>query len=161
MTQLFNLSVGGVDITDRHVRSSISEAMNRVYDVATVVIDATSDAILESEIIINYGGKTFTGFIYAVNKIGKNTLQLECRTNSAKLTEPYSPRETVFDDATTSTELCALYAASQNVPITLTSEALNFGGSYERNGTMLSALQTVANITGAEYYDDICDSLKC
>ena len=154
MTQLFNITIDGTDITDRHSRCTISEEMNRFYDVATITIDNSSDVLLESDVVINYGGKTFTGFVYASSRTGKNSVRVECRTMSAKLTEPYSPRENVFDDATNSIDLCALYAANSGIPISNTSASLDFGGSYERNGTMLSALSTIAAVTASEFYDD-------
>lgn len=154
MTQLFNISIDGVDVTSRHLRSSISEEMNRFYDTATVILDNSEDVLLEKDIVINYGSKTFNGFVYAVNKTGKNSLSIECRTHPAKLTEPYSTSETVVDNATTSHTLCALYAARSGIPITIASTDLDFGGSYERNGTMLSALMNIASVTGAEYYDN-------
>ncbi len=153
MTQIFNVSIDGVDVTHEKSTCTVSEEVNRIYDVATVTIKKTDDAIMGKEMIINYGDKTFTGFVYSSRKTGKNMLRVEARTYSAKLTEPYSPHEKTVDDATTSHELCALYASESGVPISISAVDLDFGGSYERNGTMLSALLNIASATGAEYYE--------
>lgn len=154
MTQLFNISINGVDITHRHNMCTISEEINRFYDVATIQIDNSSDVVLESDVVINYGGKTFTGFVYSSSRVGKNSVRVECRTMSAKLTDPYSTSESVFDSALNSLDLCAYYATKTGIPITNTSSSLDFGGSYERNGTILSALSTIAAVTASEFYDE-------
>lgn len=154
MTQLFNISVNGVDITSRVDTASISEEMNRFYDVARVTIDNTSEVQLNAYVVINYGSKTFNGFVFDQSISGKNQQTIECRTYSAKLTEPFSSNETVLDNATTSHDLCTLYATESGITITNTAANLDFGGSYERNGTMISALSNIAAVTGAEYYDN-------
>lgn len=152
MTQLFNITINGSVVTTLSNTCNISEEMHRFYNVAT--FDLNYEPSLESVVVINYGDKTFTGFVYKTSKIGKDKFSLECRTNGAKLTEPYSTSDDTFDEATTSHELVALYSAESGVPINITSEVVTFGGSYERNGTMLSALYNVANVTGAEFWDD-------
>lgn len=154
MDQLFNISIGGNNITSKHDTSQISELVNRVYDTATVQVSGIDDIGLDSAVVINYGDKTFTGFVYAVSRVGRNSLRVECRTESAKLTEPYSPSESVYDDATTSHDLMALYSLTTGIPITISAFNIDFGGSYQRDGTMLSALTTIANVTGAEFYDN-------
>jgi len=152
MTQLFNMVMDGVDVTSLENECTISEEMNRMYDTASFMFHA--DPKLEVDVVINYGDKTFNGFVYKTSKVGKNKFRVECRTEGAKLTEPYSPSAQVFDEATTSHELCALYASASGVPISITAGNLTFGGSYERRGTMLSALMNIADVTGAEYWDD-------
>lgn len=154
MTQLFNISVGGIDVTLRQSACNISEEMNRVYDVATFVLDAQTETILDQPVVINYGSKTFTGFVYMTGKTGKNAVSVTCRTNTAKLTEPYSPSEEAVDEASTSHALCALYSEKTGVPIVNLAADLDFGGSYERSGTMLAALTNIAAVTGAKLYDD-------
>lgn len=150
MTQLFQLTIDSV--ATEIAKCTISEEMNRMYDVATFTM--TTEPQHELDVIINYGSKTFNGFVYSTKKISKDLFQVECRTGGAKLTEPYSAYTEGFDDATTSHELCALYATDSGISITNTAGNLDFGGSYERTGTMLSALQNIANVTGAEYWDD-------
>lgn len=154
MNQLFNITINGQDVTERHVQSSISELVGRAYDMVSFTLDDQSDVILNSDVVINYGDNTFTGFVYSSKKSGHNSRSIICRTNTAKFTDPNSTSEEKLEDATTSHELCALYASEVGVPITITSEDLDFGGSYERNGTMLSALTNIASVTGAEMYDD-------
>ena len=150
MTQVFNVSINGVVKTVE--KCNISEEMNRLYDVAFFEMDEQPQT--ESTVIINFGDRTFTGFVYRTSKISKLLYRVECRTNGAKLTEPYSTFTEGFDEATTSHTLCALYASESGIPINITAGDLDFGGSYERKGTMLSALSNIANTTGAEYWDD-------
>jgi len=150
MTQLFKVTIDGVE---KKVKgATISEEVNRFYDVAS--FDIKEEPELESDVIIYFGDRIFTGFVYKTSKISKLLYKVECRTQGAKLTEPYSPHTTGFDEATTSHELCALYASRSGISITITAENIDFGGSYERNGTMLSALTNIANVTGAEFWDD-------
>jgi len=152
MTQLFKVISGGLDITDKVSGASISESMNRFYDVATFT---TPLLLADEEVVsIHFGGRVFNGFVFASSKTAERTYSVECRTFGAKLTEPYSAYTEGFDEATTSHELAALYSQKSGIPITIGSGELNFGGSYERKGTMLSALQNIANVTGAEYWDD-------
>lgn len=150
MTQLFNITVDGV--AKEISTCTISEEMNRFYDVATFQIDEIIQH--ERDVVINYGDKTFNGFVYSTKKLSNLLYSVECRTYGAKLTEPYSAYTEGFDSAETSHELCSLYATQSGVPINITSEDITFGGSYERTGTMLSALQNIAYVTGAEYWDD-------
>lgn len=150
MNQLFNITIGGDIVTIE--TCNISLAMNRMYDVATFNMSELPQH--ELDVVINYGDKTFNGFVYSTQKISKLLYKIECRTYGAKLTEPYSAFTEGFDDATTSHELCALYASQADIPINITSENIDFGGSYERTGTMLSGLRNIASVTGAEYWDD-------
>ncbi len=152
MTQLFNISIDGVDVTSENNGCSISEEMNRMYDVAAFTLDYEPE--LELDVVIHYGTKTFNGFVFSCGKTGKNSWRVEVRTQGAKLTEPYSAHTETFDAATTSHALCDLYASQSGMPINNTAGNLTFGGSYERKGTMLSALTNIANVTGAEFWDD-------
>ena len=154
MTQLFNVVLEGTDITKRVSQCNINDTINRFYNVATFRVDVEDGAVIEgSPITIKYGDHTFNGFVFAVQQTGSNTVNVEVRTNTAKLTEPFSSAENKYEDATTSHELCALYQAESGIPIINLSGNLDFEGSYERSGTMLSALQNIASVTGAEYYE--------
>jgi len=150
MTQIFNITIDGVLVGVDNC--SISEEINRFYDVAT--FSMPSEPKNEAPVVINFGDRTFMGFVYKTSKISKLLYKVEIRTSGAKLTEPYSVHTEGFDEATTSHTLCALYANQSGIPINITAEDITFGGSYERTGTMLSALSTVARVTGAEYWDD-------
>lgn len=152
MQQLYKLTIDGTSYILNDSGCTVSQEMNRMYDVATFTLDF--EPRLELDVVIHYGGNTFNGFVFNTSKKGKNSWGIECRTYGAKLTEPYSPYDEIFDDATTSHDLCALYASESGIPITITSANLDFGGSYERKGTMLSALTNIANVTGAEFWDD-------
>lgn len=154
MIQIFNISIDGVDVTHRYAGGSVSEETNRIYDIASITLDDSAVVLLDKNVVINYGDKTFTGFVYNVSKTGRNQITVECRTYTAKFTEPFSTHEEVVDPATTSHALCAYYTAETGIPITITAEDLDFGGSYERSGTILSALTNIASVTGAEYYNE-------
>ncbi len=152
MTQLFTVHLDGVDITDRVVDCSISEELQRFYNTISFTLEEAEDIILDTEVIIVYGDKTITGFIYSSVKSTRKLFMITARTSGSKLTEPYTPSATKVETALTSHELSALYSAEIGVPISHTAGDLDFGGSYERTGTELEALTTIANITGALYY---------
>ena len=150
MTQVFNVAIDGTLKTIE--KCNISEEMNRFYDVA--FFEMEEQPTPNATVVINFGDRTFTGFVYSTSKISKLLYRVECRTEGAKLTEPYSTFTEGFDDAATSHDLCALYALESGIPINITAGNLDFGGSYERKGTMISALSNIANVTGAEFWDD-------
>ncbi len=150
MTQLFNVSIDGV--MENIEKCNISEEMNRFYSVAT--FEMQDEPKTEAIVIINFGDRTFTGFVYSTSKISKLLYRVECRTEGAKLTEPYSAYTESFEDATTSHALCSLYASETGIAINITAGNLDFGGSFERRGTMLSALSNISAVTGAEYWYD-------
>ncbi len=154
MTQLFRLTLDGVDITDKVSKCHITNTMNRAYSVATFSYHIADVTLLDKPIFIEYGSSTFTGFVFTTSKIAEETLNIECRTNGAKLTQPYSPSKVILEEATTTHELAALYASQSGVNIHIDTEDINFGGSYQRNGTPINALTNAANITGAEIWED-------
>ena len=147
MTQLFRIFISGEDVTNRTSGCNITYQINRMYNIA--IFDFDELPISEETVSIDFGDRHFEGFIYKSSRKSKGIYSVECRTKGAKLTEPYySSGDYVVEDATTSHELCALYGVIN------TCEDLNFGGNYERRGTPLSALTTVANVLGAEFWDD-------
>ena len=153
MTQKFIVTVNGTVVTEDVSGCSVSKQMNRFYDVAT--FDTALLICPKDEIVIEYGDDTFTGFIYKSTKSGKNNYRIECRTEGGYLTTPFistDTHETI--PATTSHTLCAYYASKYGITITITAEDLDFGGDYEQNGTVLTALTTIANSTGAEFWWD-------
>jgi hypothetical protein len=162
MTQLFKISIDGVDKTKHVHNTSISRTINRFYDVATFTIDYRPDTM--DIVKIESGIGVFDGFIYSCNRTGnygehdkKYDIQyrVECRTQGAFLTEPFVPStEIAIDPAKTSHALCAYYANTFGIPIVITAIDLYFGGNYERTGTPLQALATIAAVTGAEYWWD-------
>jgi len=153
MTQIFKVTIGGNDVTTHIKSATVNESINVLYHTAT--LEAGIDFISEQNIVMQYGDKTFTGFVFSSSKQSESLYRIECRTNGAKMTEPYcSFGDYKIEDATTSYALCDLYALEFGVPIVNTAQDLNFGGNYERRGTPLSALSTIANVTGAEYWYD-------
>lgn len=154
MTQNFKVIIGGVDVTTNVASYNLSVQANRMYSIAKIEIGNVPDPIEGEDVSVTAGDSSFAGFIYASKKTKANMFSLECRTYSAKLTEPFSSYTEATDDAVNSHDLCALYSSISGVPIVNGSSVISFGGSYSRKGTMLSALTNIANITGAEYWDD-------
>lgn len=152
MVQNLSLVVAGVNVTSSMVTCNISKEMNRIYNTASIKLGYKPT--LDDTVVITYADDTFTGFVYAIDKSSKSTYTVTCRTNSAKLTEPYSISDNVLETETTSHTLCTQYANDAGVSINITTEDIDFKGSFERSGTKLSALVNLANITGAEYWDD-------
>lgn len=153
MTQLFKVLLDGVDITQKVSECLVSKEINRFYHVITFKYGSEDGLILNSDVTVYYGDNILNCFIYSSSKISRNSHSVICRTIGAKLTEPFSTNDIALESATTSHELSALYASEIGVTINHTSGNLDFGGSYERKGTKLSALTNIANITGAEYYE--------
>ncbi len=155
MTQIFRIEIDGIDVTDNAENTSISRTINRLYSVASFSYSTdNAQSLIDKDVSIFCGDYTFNGFVFSVNKESKLMHRVECRTHSARLTEPFCQNMKKTENATTALELCALYEADTGIQITYLSEDIDFGGSYERDGTILTALTAIANITGSEFYED-------
>lgn len=156
MTQVFRVELEGVDITEKVDRASISKQINRFYNVASVTMSDENivETILGKDMSIFYGSETFSGIAFETSKNDVDQWQVILRTYGAKLTEPFSASEEVVEDATSALSLCSLYENAIGLTIDWQTVDLDFGGSYERKGTMLTALTAIANTVGAEYFDD-------
>ncbi len=151
--QIFRITVGGDVVTSEVSGCNISEQMKRLYQVCT--FQTTMDIATEQDIKVEMGDKIFYGFVYSTSKTSKLLFKIECRSYSARLTTPYhSNGDYKIEDSTTSHGLCAEYAARYGISINITAADLNFGGNYERSGTPLSALQSIANTTMAKIWWD-------
>lgn len=155
MNQIYRVELEGVDITDHCRNASVSLTVNRFYNVANVEIESNDlvSTILGKTIEVFYGDASIIGFVYSTNRLSFSTHNVVVRTEGAKLSEPFSPKEEKVEDATTAIELCTLYGGIVGIPINYTTEDLDFGGSYERDGTRITALTSIAKTIGAEYYD--------
>lgn len=157
MNQVFRVEINGVDITDFiSGTTSISREVGRFYNTAsfTIADEEIANNSMLSDVQIFYGDSTFSGFIFEITKTTKLEYSFSCRTYGAKLTEPFSPYENVVENVSTASELCALYASVIGYPITYSLVDLDFSGSYVREGTRISALTNIANVLGADYYDN-------
>lgn len=156
MTQIFRVELAGVDITDNASKVSISKTINRFYNVATVEISKEDivSTILGKVVTVFYGDETFEGIAFESSKTSHDTFNVTLRTFGAKLSEPFSAVESVIEDANTAIELCALYSSVIGLNIDYQTVDLDFGGSYAREGTMLTALTAICNTIGAEYFDN-------
>lgn len=153
MTQVFRVELDGVDITDFVETTTITEKIQTMYNIAKLTISEYRHEIVGRNINIYYGDKTFSGFVHEVDDKSKLLISAICRSQGAKLDEPFSQRLKVTEDANTASELCSLYTSTYGVPISYQAHDFSFGGSYERDGTALHALIGLAEVTGAEYYD--------
>ncbi len=152
LDQLFRVKISNVDKTERVSTCTVTETI-RVYQVATFQIDESPAT--ETDVVIDHGEKTFVGFVYKVEKTSKGLFTVECRSYSAKLTEPYhSNGDYRLEDSSTSHDLCAEYSARYGIAINITAINVDFGGNFERRGTPLAALTSIASTTGAEIWWD-------
>lgn len=157
MNQVFRIEIDGVDVTDYHTgTASISRAVGRFYNTAKFII--TDENIANNSMLkdmqIFYGDSVFSGFIFSISKNSKLEYEFLCRTYGAKLTEPFSPNASVIENAALASELCSIYANDINYPISYNLVDLDFSGNYSREGTKISALTNIANVLGADYYDN-------
>ncbi len=153
MNQLYRVTVGSEVITDKTSQCTVSKQMQRFYNTATFYTSLV--LIPESTITIEYGDQVFIGFVYSISKTNKGTYRAECRTKGGYLTEPFvSSKTDIIIPVTTSHELCAYYSDLYSIPIIISSIDLDFGGEFEQKGTVINALSSIANATGADYYFD-------
>ena len=155
MQQLFKVMINNEDITQNINTFEISQEIGRFYNIATLEYKSKIDLhLIGNNIVITAQDVSFSGFIYDVERIDYETFTLICRTKGAYLTEPFCPKTIVTEEQTTAVDLCAYYSSVIGYPISYQSENFDFGGGYERNGTMIDALMNIASITGSEYWDD-------
>lgn len=148
--QYFNIKIGNVDITEKIERFSYSHKVGSLYNTASITVGGMDTAnLLGADVQID-AGNLFTGFVHSISRQGKDRYAISCRSNGAKLTEPYSHADTVLEQASTASELVALYSGISGLNIIYESAELYFGGSYERRGTMLDALANLIAVTGAD-----------
>ena len=153
MEQLVRLEINGEDKTKNSSNHAISREVNRFYDIATFLLCEKPKTF--DTVSLTAGSINFEGFIYTVDKVDAGRYSVECRTVGGLLTEPFfSATEHTVDPVKTSHDLCDYYADRFGVPISNTAVNLDFGGDYERTGTPLQALETIANVTGAEFWWD-------
>lgn len=152
ITQIFNISIGGVDVTDKVDTASLSISEGRVFNV--LIIKAAHEPQRGESVMATVGDTTFTGFVHSVEKSSNIIYETVCRSNGAKLLEPYSEATTKLENANTSTELFSLYTTETGVNIVDTTAEIDFIGSFYREGDHATAIGAVANVTGAEVYAD-------
>jgi len=153
MVQLFRVTLNGNNITEKIDNASIPEQMQRIYNTASFISD--DNLVTKGIIKIELGDKIFEGFIFSSTKTGDNKYNIQCRTVGGYLTTPFIASDTeLVIPVKTSHALCAYYSDKYGIPIIITSINLNFGGDYVQKGTPLSALVSVANTTGADYWFD-------
>ncbi len=151
MTQIFRVKINDVKV--EVASANISSTLNQIYNTATFSIEKFIPP--NSTVSIEYGDKIFEGFVYKCDRSNNLLYSVECRTAGGLLTSPFHFEHTqTIDPATTSQELFAYYSSEFGVPIISTAIDLSFGGDYERKGTPLQAIVTLANVTGAEFWWD-------
>lgn len=143
------------NITSKVKSLSINVTINRGYSVCTMEV---SDSLLEEmirgdqiRVELDTTDVHFLGFIYSTDRVDDNLYRVTCRSESAKLYEPFSSKGGI-DDATSLEELASLYSADGSYVYLFNTAPVNFGGSYERTGTKGAALESLCHISGAEFY---------
>ena len=158
VAKTFSVIIGATDITDSVVSASASLSASRPYATGTIIMsDDIADPILSvgTNVILNFNNISVNGYVFDAEKNGENEYRVSIRSNVSKLFEPFSASESVVEPSTTSHALFAQYESDTGVTIDYTTTAdIDFGGSYERNSSVGAAIQAVANITGAEVYED-------
>ena len=153
MNQLFKVTVDGVVVTEQIESFNATVSIGSVYTTGTLEVSGINPALwIEKTVLIEYGDATCNGFVYSFTKSGQNSYSVHVRSASAKLAEPYASSTPATDEASTSKALMNLYSDRYGVAISHQCADLDFGGSYERNGTPLDVIRTLANVTGAEFY---------
>ena len=139
--------VNGQLYNDHVTDATLSVSLNRGYNVATLTINRPVE--LGNSVSIRLDQRQFDGFVYRVARSGHKTWNVECRTETAKLTTPFDPDQDIFEPATTATELCQLFQDRSGITIEYNAAELHFGRSFKRSGTMLDSLLAIARVTGS------------
>ena len=148
VTQLFRVLIDNVDVNDKIISIEITSELGRGYDVATLK-SLVPFSILDS-VEIGLGEREFFGFVHRVTQKSDRFYEIECRSKSAKMTSPYSPDEHVLEPAQSAVELISLYRDKHNIDIDYRLCDVDFGASWERDGTALRSLEQIAAIFDAQ-----------
>ena len=150
--QVLRIKVNGQNETENFATGSVSRTKNRLYDVVT--LDAAYEVETHASIEATVGDFVFNGFVYSVEKTGPKSYSVECRSNNAKMTTPFVQAEDTYDEAQTSSALWDYYEERYGVTITSSEVDLYFGQNFRRNGTPLSAVSSVCDVTGSTFWDN-------
>lgn len=149
------VTVGGLNISNLFISTNVERSIGNMFNSATIIIPTNEVyAIIGAEVYIKEGDTEFFGFIYSKTTQDENTDALQCRSNGARLAEPFSISTEVSEGVSTARGLCYKYSKKYGVPITYKSVDIDFLAPFNRTGTAQSALFTVVNILGADIYDD-------
>ena len=151
MTQTLSFSIGGDDWTKYATEYSLTSSMGRAYDVLSFE-SLRREPELHAQVEATFQDTVFHGFVYSVAKTGHNQWRVVCRSNTAKLTTPFSQPIEEIEPYTTATELIQAYATISGLSIEYRSIDLDLGASFSRRGTMLDVLFQIAKVTGSLVY---------
>ncbi len=155
MTQLFSVICDGELITDNVKSCSISLTIGRVFNTGTLTIAGLSpELLIRKDIVITHEENIFNGFVFSYTKGSYDTYVLNLRSDGGKLAEPFFLDTEAIIQANSASALCEYYASVSGVPVQYNAVALDFNGSWIADSTPDSELMKLANVTGAEIYDD-------
>jgi hypothetical protein len=151
ITQTLTIDINGTNQSNKIISGTLSKRINRAYDVMNVVLSYKPN--IKDSIYANIGNYPFTGFVHKVTQNNKDSYNVECRSNIARLTEPFVSANTVTENATTSTELWDLYHSKYGILIQSSETDLNFGANFKREGTPIQAIESICNVTKSMFYE--------
>lgn len=150
MTQIFKVEIDSISWTDRVVKCDYSSLMDRAYDVVTLEISGKNPPAPKTDVVVTMQDTVFYGFVYDSIRIGRHLWRVVCRSDSAKLTLPFSQIEEKIEPISSASQLMAYYSNISTVNIDYRSVDLNFGAGFQRTGTMLDAVAQIARVTGSQ-----------
>ncbi len=176
--QSVSIEIDGISRSDYVESFTLTEETNRIYQVCTMKVSCGGDTGVGSNhlmlprfeifpeqtvsIIVTSSGisKIFDGFVFSLVKVGDCLYDLQIRSESAKLTEPfYSYGDFEVCAEGSSHAVVEELTHRENIDLDITTIDLDTGGGYVRNGTPLSSITALSNTTGAEYWFDCQDNI--
>jgi len=155
MNQQFSVLIDSISYTDKTVSCNISYGVGKGFNTGTLTLTGVEPSLmLHKDVTVIQGDNVFNGFVFSYSKSSNNSFELVLRSNGARLTEPFFLNKNGIANATTALSLCAEYASKAGVTIIYNTEDIDFGGSWVETGTPLMELIKLANVTGADIYDD-------
>ena len=143
------MRISGHNQNDAVLGADIDEQMGRAYDVATLRMSRRPFDM--ERVAIEYGSKQFNGFVYRTEADG-DAWRVECRSDTARLTTPFSLDMATVENYSTASDLLAHYAAETGISIDYRCADLDFGRAFERDGTMLDGIEQIVSVAAAEMY---------
>ena len=150
--QDFLAKIDNVSVLDKIGDVMFSSEMGRTYDTISFTYNAAVPPALKAPLTFELGDMVFNGFVYQTSKTGHDKWQVHGRSNTAKLTLPFSQPKKIIEPYDTASSLLAYYGGLQNIQIDYQSAELSFGAGFERDGTPNDMVLKIAAVTGSDVY---------
>jgi len=152
MTQYFNVTLGGVDITDKVKSSTVNYSLHRIIDNASLVVTFMPKQYLGEEVVITHQDDVFYGIVAGYSRDTNLIYSIDVKSNTVKLSKPYFVDTEKMYMSTTAAELCVEFSYLSGVPITYNAIDFSFNGSWEGTSTPDNELLRMAETIGADVY---------